>query len=405
MFQLHEDINFHYETMRAIGTVPYQGADITEILEIMPKIKAGDFDSWYDEWYNLALRVLSTVDETKEDSYSPVTLRAVYYRASHYFFVADFFLHGNKSDPRLGECFDAWTKYFDKANALLPIPGKRTHVKADGFEMPVMVFRAAQASTSNPRPTLIVGGGFESVMQETMHVFGFAALERGYNVVLYEGPGHRTLVHEQGKGFIAEWEKAVTPVVDFLFANKQTDFSFIDTNKLGLVGMSLGGVLAARAAAFEPRLAALMCIDGVYDFMECTMNILPQAKIPWEAGDRKEFDAMIAGSNWNTNQRWVQDNLKFTFCNDSIFEIYEIIKKMTLANGVAEKIRMPAFLGDATDDLFFEGQAPHAAKAIGSNATLKTFGSEQGAHLHCQSGALIYMNQEMLEWFATVVGH
>ena len=47
MLQLHQDLNFHYETMRAIGTVPYGGADIMEIFEIMPKIKFGDFDSWY----------------------------------------------------------------------------------------------------------------------------------------------------------------------------------------------------------------------------------------------------------------------------------------------------------------------------------------------------------------------
>ena len=67
---------------------------------------------------------------------------------------------------------------------------------------------------------------------------------------------------------------------------------------------------------------------------------------------------------------------------------------------------MPAFIGDASDDLFFEGQAPQVANAIGSHANLKTFGPEGlGSQLHCQSGALKYMNMEMLEWFAGVVGH
>ena len=187
MLQLHEDLNFHYEAMRALASVPHGGADITEILAIMPKIKPGDFDSWYEEWFQLAERVLSTIDETKEASYSTVTLRNVYFRASHYFFVADFFLHGNKNDPRMIKYYELWRRYFDKANALLEVPGKHYNIDADGFTMPAIIFRAAKASAENPRPTLIIGGGFESNMEETYHVFAVPALERGYNVVIYEG--------------------------------------------------------------------------------------------------------------------------------------------------------------------------------------------------------------------------
>lgn len=68
------------------------------------------------------------------------------------------------------------------------------------------------------------------------------------------------------------------PIVDYVFAHKEKDFPFIDTSKIGLVGMSLGGYLAARAAAFEPRLAAVMCVDGVYDFLEAAFKIFPEGK-------------------------------------------------------------------------------------------------------------------------------
>lgn len=406
MIQLHEDLNFHYETMRALGTVPHQGADITEIFEIMPKIKPGDFDSWFDEWFKLAQRVLSSIDEENERSYSPVTLRNVYFRASHYFFVADFFLHGNKHDPRMAKCYELWRRYFDKANALLEIPGKHYTIEAEGFQIPVIVFKAAEASGSTPRPTLIVGGGFESNMEETYHVFGVPALERGYNVIIYEGPGHRTLVN-RGKGFIAEWEKAVSPIVDFVFANKAGDLSFIDTDRIGLIGMSLGGYLAARAAAFEPRLAAVMCIDGVHSFLQAALAIFSQGREAWEKGDAVEFDRLFEEdpSSWSTTRRWFHDDLKYTFCKESAFEAYKVCDAMSLGNGVAQKISMPAFIGDATDDMFFEGQPAQVAKEIGPHAILKEFGPEHGAQLHCQSGALVYLNQEMLEWFARVVGH
>ena len=364
-------------------------------------------ESWYEEWYSLAMRVLATIDEIRESSYSPVTLRDVYFRASHYFFTADFFLHGNPSDPRLADCYDLWRTYFDKADALLPIPGVHVTIQSDGLTMPAIVFRAAQASASNPRPTLIIGGGFESIMEETFHVFGLAALERGYNIVIYEGPGHRGLLQNQGKGFIAEWEKAVTPIVDHIIDNRESKYPFIDISKIGLIGMSLGGYLAARAAAFEPRLAAVMCIDGVYDFLECIWNIFPQGRKAFEAGDKTEFDRLFEEhpETWNANRLWFHDDLKYTFHTNSAFEACKIAEKMTLKNGVAEKIRMPALIGEAADDIFFDGQPQQVIQAIGNNATLKTFGTELGSQLHCQSGALVHMNQEIFEWFAGVVGH
>ena len=300
MLQLHEDVNFHYETLRSLGLVRYGGGDITEQLAILPKIRPGNFEDWYREWHNLGLRVLSSIGESKLDSYSPVTLRDVYFRASHYFFVSDFFLHGDPSDPRGYDAFKLWRKYYDKANALLPIPGQHVSIySGHGFAIPIIIYRASQASESKPRPTLIVGGGFDSNMEETMHVFGFPALERGYNVILYEGPGQPWLLREQKQGFIVEWERVVTPIVDYLFAH-DTELPFIDTAKLGLVGMSLGGYLCARAAAFEPRLAAVMAIDGVWNLGDSLTKILPELKDVWEQGDAKSlnegFDAISSSS-------------------------------------------------------------------------------------------------------------
>ncbi|PVH96119.1 alpha/beta-hydrolase [Periconia macrospinosa] len=306
------------------------------------------------------------------------------------------------------ECYSLWRTYFDKANALLDIPGTHHTIPTPhGFSMPAILFRAAGATRETPRPLLIIGGGFESSMEETFHVSGFAALERGYNVLIYEGPGHRGLVN-QGVGFVFDWEKAVTPIMDFVVGGKEDgEFGFVDTEKIGLMGMSMGGYLAARAAAFEPRLAAVMCIDGVYSMLEPALNIVPEVCDAWEAGDAAAFDAIFEADRekWGTGRRWFHDDLLYTFCTDSGFEAFKVCERMTLEGGVAGKVKMPAYIGDAADDLFFEGQPERVKSEMGANATLKEFRSELGAHLHCQSGALVYMNQDMLEWFAGVVGH
>ena len=58
----------------------------------------------------------------------------------------------------------------------------------------------------------------------------------------------------------------------------------VDASRIALEGLSLGGYLAPRAAAFEPRLAACIANGGVYDFMG--------SRVP-EALTRELFASML----------------------------------------------------------------------------------------------------------------
>jgi pimeloyl-ACP methyl ester carboxylesterase len=404
---LHEDHHFHFEALRSLGNTRYYGSDVQETLQILPKIKPGDFDGWYNEWSNLAKRVLATIDEDNLDKYQPTTVRNVYLRASHYYYVADFFLHLNWDDPRSQEAYTLWRKYYDIANAHMKIPGEHVKLQSEIGEIPIMIYRAEEASAKTPKPTVILGGGFDSNMEELMHAFGFDALERGYNVVIYDGPGQPSFLHEQKVGFIYNWEKAVTPIVDYIFEHSKEELAFIDTSKLGLVGLSLGGYLSARAAAFEPRLAAVMCIDGVFDFLECCIKAIPELEEPWKAQDEAKFNKIFDQNGLKTaptNRRWIHDHVKYSFQEESGFKLFQTIEKMSLKDGVAEKIKMPAFIGDAEQDIFFLGQPPTVARTIGDNATLHKFTEENGAAAHCAVGAFAYQNQVIWEWFANVIG-
>lgn len=172
MLQLSYDPNFHFEVITFLALTRNCGSDIAETLQILPNIRPGNFEDWYREWHNIGLCVLSSIDESKLSSYSPVTLKDVYFRASHYCFTANFYLHGNPEDPRSLQAFKLWREYFDKANALLPIPGQHVLVRTEhGFDIPNIVYRSSQASPESPKPTLILGGGFDSNMEELLHVF------------------------------------------------------------------------------------------------------------------------------------------------------------------------------------------------------------------------------------------
>ncbi|MFK5151135.1 dipeptidyl aminopeptidase, partial [Klebsiella pneumoniae] len=67
--------------------------------------------------------------------------------------------------------------------------------------------------SGRPRPTLIMHTGFDGSVEE-MHFSGArAGVERGYNVLAFDGPGQYGPLHREGLVFRPDWEKVITPVV------------------------------------------------------------------------------------------------------------------------------------------------------------------------------------------------
>lgn len=265
MLQLSSNAHFHFELLRILATARSYGADVAEVLRVCQRIKPGDFESWYEEFRRLADWAESTVGA--ESEHDRVTLRDAYFRISRYHFASTFFLDGNRSDPRLAESYRLWKSYFDKAASLLAIPAQRHTLDAGDFQIPVILLRASL--DDRPRSCLIMGSGLDGSAEEMVHFHGFAALERGHHVILYEGPGQTSVRRDQGLGFVHDWERVVSPIVDWL-----EHVPFVDSSKCGLLGVSLGGYLAARAAIVEHRLAAVILNDAIYDFSDVLEQML-----------------------------------------------------------------------------------------------------------------------------------
>jgi hypothetical protein len=68
---------------------------------------------------------------------------------------------------------------------------------------------------SAPRPTVLMFNGFDASQEEMLHVSGLAALQRGFHVVTFEGPGQPTVLREQGLGFRHDWEAVPASVIRF----------------------------------------------------------------------------------------------------------------------------------------------------------------------------------------------
>jgi len=80
----------------------------------------------------------------------------------------------------------------------------------------------------------------------------------GYEVIGFEGPGQGAALRKYGLAFDIAWEKPVKAVLDYC-----------DLDDVTLFGLSLGGWLCLRAAAFEPRIKRVIATGHAIDYMQC----------------------------------------------------------------------------------------------------------------------------------------
>lgn len=397
-FQLSNNSNFNSEFLVGMQNALSGGADVGPVLGAAKRIEPGNTDSFHEEFYKLAN---ATRDQAADpdNAYDPVNVRESWFSASQYYRRADVYIHRNWSDPRIKTLWDEQTAAFDRAIAALPIPGKRVQIPSSKGNFTVeAIWYSASEDPEAKLPTMIVGNGFDAAQEDSYHYYCAAALARGWNCITYEGPGQNTVRRTQDLGFIHEWELVATPVVDYVLSEKA---QVVDNTRLVLVGNSLGGYLAARAAAFEPRLSAAVLIGGIWDLYAGYALQYPEDLIAiYEAGNYTQFDSESLSRRDNgalpTEAAWGLDYGLWAFKTHSPAEFLTQTKQFRFSQDLADQIKMPVFVGDAEFDHLYPGQPQQVKDALGDRGTLHEFKGVAG--YHCQSGAQQELTRTIFSW-------
>ncbi|MEV7510345.1 MULTISPECIES: alpha/beta fold hydrolase [unclassified Streptomyces] len=390
-----DNIQFWYETLRSMSHIAYGGADFGEVVSTGERITEGDYDSWYTEWIATADRVAGEAEKALAAGHR-ISARDGFLRASNYYRSAEFFLHGNPCDARHDHAYDRSVTCFRAAAALFTPVIEPIEIPYEDTTLPGYLYRVDGSGT--PRPTVIMHNGFDGTAEE-MHFFGaMAAVERGYNVLVFDGPGMPGPRHHQGLVFRPDWENVITPVVDF--AENLPD---VDGSRLALIGISMGGILAPRAAAFEHRLAALIAVDGLYDLGQVAVRNVPgtreEAERLLRAESAPELDAAFEQAMAHDPiARWAINHGMYVMGVDTPRAFSASYLDYTLADGIAERIQCPTLVCDAEEDMFFQGQPEQLYDHLTCPKTFMEFTTEEGAGAHCHPGAMRLSIARIYDW-------
>ncbi|MFE9411381.1 alpha/beta hydrolase family protein [Streptomyces sp. NPDC006704] len=394
------NIQFWYETLRSMSHIAYGGADFGEVVSTGDRITEGDYDSWYTEWSATADRVSAEAEKALAAGHE-VSARDGFLRASNYYRSAEFFLHGTPCDPRHDDAYDRSVACYRAAAALFTPAIEPVSIPYEDTTLPGYLYRADDSGT--PRPTLIMHNGFDGTAEE-LHFFGaMAGVERGYTVLVFDGPGMPGPRHHQGLVFRPDWENVITPVVDFAETLPE-----VDNSRIALLGISMGGVLAPRAAAFEHRLAALVAVDGLYDLGETSVRNIPgtreEAERLLRARSAPELDAAMARlMATDPIARWAINHGMYVMGVDTPRAFNASYLDYTLAGGIAEQIQCPTLVCDAEEDMFFKGQPEQLYAHLTCPKTLMVFTAEEGAGAHCHPGAMRLSQARIYDWLDTTL--
>ena len=105
-------------------------------------------------------------------------------------------------------------------------------------------------------PVVILLGGLDTTKEDYLTIADHC-LARGLATLSFDGPGQGETLFEMR--WRTDFERAVITVIDYLEKRPE-----IDSNRLGIIGRSMGGCYAPKTAAIDKRIKALVAWGVMY---------------------------------------------------------------------------------------------------------------------------------------------
>ena len=370
-YPLHQDISMNFQMNRWYSWVGEAGM-LDEMRSVAPRIAS--YSDWKREFLALA---------------ESASRQGHVLRSGYYFRAAEFFMRADDADRK-----SAREKFLSAVRSVYGVDPNERHAipytdgQIEGF-LPAYRFTPAQS-----KGTIVFFGGFDSYIEELTQAF-FYLRDAGYEVIAFEGPGQGGALHEAGLPMTAEWHKPVKAVLDYFQVNRVT-----------LIGLSMGGCLVFRAAAFEPRVERVIAYDIFTDFLDVNLRQVN----PLQRGLLKALlhlraaavvNAMVARvAQKSPVAEWEIEEGMHVTGTSSPYEFFQKAKQFHTID-VSTQIKQDVLLLAGSDDHYVPTEQFYQQIKMLTNArsiSARLFTRSESAENHCQAGNYGLALRTIVNW-------
>ena len=386
---------FNFLTEIALGSVYQQAADVGEVLTTADRIHDGTARSWVDEWTATAGRLEQEAIASAGRGCTYSAARQ-YLRASLYYSVATYSADGTGDPALFASLWEkhraAWDKFVDLGE-LGGSAAMRIEIPYEDTTLPGYFFRSGAAG--EPRRTLVFNNGSDGSVVSAWTSGMADALARGWNAVTFDGPGQNAALVRQGLPFRPDWERVITPVVDFLSARAD-----VDGAKLALLGVSQAGYWVPRALAFEHRIAAGVADPGVVDISTTVLGHLPHSMLKLlEVGEQDKFDRdMEWALKMSPSTRSMLALRMRPYGVTTPFEFFAASRDYVLTDELIARITAPVLVTSPDSEQFWPGQSQELFDKLTGKKAIVAFTEAEGADSHCEPAASGLRGERIFDW-------
>jgi len=351
------------EACRPIRDAATQGAD------------AGT-QQFFESWSAVADRLVGLAEED-EAAGRNLSAGEKYRRAALYLINADRMQSVHAPDRRAH--YERAIALQHKAMRLAQDPVEIVEVPYAGVSLPAYLYRAP---SDGPTPVLVVWNGFDSFKEQLLGSgLPQELARRGVSTLLVDQPGTGGALRLHGLHAVPETESYGTACYEFLAARDD-----VDAHRIGILGVSLGGYYAPRAAAFEERFALVVAWGANHEWGEVQRRRL-----------QREGEKPVP--HYWEHALWV-------WGQSSMADFAKLWDRITL-NGVVDRIRVPFLVVHGARDRQIPVEYAHASyeQAVNSpKRELKIFTEREGGVEHCNLDDPMNATRFVADWVAETFG-
>jgi pimeloyl-ACP methyl ester carboxylesterase len=387
-----DDAEMDYQLLRGLGTVATGGAAIGEMLHIAATVTDGDPDSWTESFAAAAMRLQSAGEKAAAAEHR-VSARNYFFRANQSFRAAEFWAHPPDRMRQFGlaarECFiRAATLATELGNfdfRLIEFPYE------NGTAIPGYAF--TPKTPGKQTCTLVMMNGSDGTAEEVWFWAGCEAVERGYTVILIDGPGQTGMMRlVPNTTFRPDTEVPLGAVIDHLRTTN------LPCDRIVLFGFSFGGYMVTRAAAKLDGIAALIASPPLLDLPSTLGNLITRdGELHLDCDYRLDELDQVPGMS-PVFRRDVEIHCR-KFGVATLQALLDCLPEYAIDAALLHNIRCPSLaLVGAGEGAAFMHLARQFTETIEGPATFHEFNVETGAEAHCQVGNPAELTAVAFDW-------